>query len=73
MTITKEGNELRIGVDFVGALTGPYKSHGTFELHGQAPMRFLSCLGCSDSADALIRQARQEGQRVLNIMTQALA
>ncbi len=72
MTITKQKNELRIGGDFVSAVTGPYKSHGEIQIHGMSPMRFLSTLGCSDSSDALIRAARNEGQRVANIMTQAL-
>lgn len=72
MTITKQKNELRIGGDFVSAVTGPYKSHGVLEIMGMNPMRFLSTFGCSDSSDALIRAARNEGQRVANIMTQAL-
>jgi len=72
MTITKEGDELRIGCDFVAAVTGPYKSHGMLEIHGLKPMRFLSTFGCSESSDALIRAAREEGKRIANIMTQSL-
>ena len=51
MTITKEGNELRIGGDFVAAVTGPYKSHGTIEIHGLKPMRFLSTLNALIAKD----------------------
>jgi hypothetical protein len=72
MTITKQGNELRIGRDFVAAVTGPYKSHGEVQIHGMNPMRFLSTLGCSDSSDALIRATRKEGARIMNLMTQSL-
>ncbi len=71
MTITKHENELRIGKDFVDAVSGKPASHGSIELNGSIRYNWLSTFSVSDSERALRRAARRENKKVTLFISQA--
>ena len=74
--VTREGKSLKIGTDFVDAVTGKEKSHGSIELKRGpkgVPMRYdwKSTQDIAASEHLLRALALREGVRVTNFQSQA--
>lgn len=71
MFITKSETTLRIGKDFIDAVTGNTQSHGEIEVNGNKRYDWRSTLPISETEHALRLAAKQECVKITLFISQA--
>lgn len=71
-TLTLHDNTIRIGADFVDAMTGTYKSHGALKTNRGIERKWQSTYPIAESEKALREAAKQDGSAITYFMSQAL-
>ena len=73
MTITKDGNRLTVGRNFVEAVTGTCQSHGTLCLASGRAYTWQAMTPIAEAERALRVAAQQDGQRIVYFESQAIS
>ena len=72
-TIIKEGRTLKVGRDFVDAVTGAAQSHGELMTTlNTSPMPWQSTLPIADTEHVLRVAAKEDGARITYFRSQSL-